>query len=81
MVETVLIKSICTHVTLFSQLIDIDECSSNPCENGGTCIDGDNWYMCDCPTGFNGGNCESKFLVILYYAKDVEVTCRKTLFQ
>ena len=79
--ETVLIQSICIHVPFFSQVIDIDECSSNPCENGGTCIDGDNLYMCDCPTGFNGGNCESKFSVILYNAKDVIVNCRKTLFQ
>ena len=81
MVETVLIQSICTHVPLFSQLTDIDECGSNPCENGGTCIDGDNMYRCDCPTDFNGHNCESKFSVILYNANDVIVTCRKTLFQ
>ena len=70
-----------TTYTIISQLTDIDECSSNPCKNGGTCIDGVNMFTCDCPTGFYGYNCDSKFSVILYNAKDVIVTCRKTLFQ
>jgi len=30
---------------------DIDECLSNPCQNGGTCIDGENEFHCICPTG------------------------------
>ena len=59
---------------LSSQLTDIDECSSNPCENGATCIDGDNKYTCSCAAGFNGDNCEtSKFLIILYNVKNVKV--------
>ena len=31
-----------------------DECESNPCENGGTCTDGKNFYICNCATGFIG---------------------------
>uniref|UniRef100_A0A669QQ63 Fibulin 7 n=1 Tax=Phasianus colchicus TaxID=9054 RepID=A0A669QQ63_PHACC len=29
----------------------IDECSSNPCANGGTCVDGNQSYTCLCPRG------------------------------
>lgn len=39
--------------------IDIDECSSSPCQNDGTCRDHLNGYSCFCRTGFTGRNCES----------------------
>ena len=39
-------------------IIDIDECASSPCKNGGTCIDGVDSYTCDCVPGFTGINCE-----------------------
>ena len=38
---------------------DVDECSSNPCENGGTCNDGINEYSCQCVAGYTGANCET----------------------
>ena len=38
--------------------LDINECSSNPCLNGGTCIDGVNKFHCNCPTYLNGITCE-----------------------
>ena len=38
---------------------EVDECSSNPCENGGTCIDGINEYSCQCVAGYIGANCET----------------------
>ena len=28
--------------------LDIDECASNPCQNGGTCVDDINTYNCNC---------------------------------
>ena len=37
--------------------LDIDDCSSSPCDNGGTCTDGVNSYLCECLPGFNGTNC------------------------
>ncbi|XP_078660964.1 uncharacterized protein LOC144905260 [Branchiostoma floridae x Branchiostoma belcheri] len=39
--------------------IDIDDCSSNPCQNGGVCSDGVNSYTCSCPAGFGGDNCQT----------------------
>ena len=37
---------------------DINECASNPCVNGGTCKDEIGQYVCACPGGFSGNNCE-----------------------
>ena len=38
---------------------DINECSSNPCQNGGTCTDGFNSFSCACVAGYAGNNCET----------------------
>ena len=35
-----------------------NECSSNPCQNGGTCINGCAGYTCYCRHPFSGTNCE-----------------------
>ncbi|ELU15430.1 hypothetical protein CAPTEDRAFT_121187 [Capitella teleta] len=37
---------------------DVNECESNPCLNGGTCIDAVLAYICSCPSGFGGRTCE-----------------------
>ena len=42
---------------------NIDECSSGPCLNGGTCQDGVNAYTCDCDAGYDGTQCESKNII------------------
>jgi hypothetical protein len=37
---------------------DINECHSNPCLNGGLCVDGDNSFSCTCQHGYDGVVCE-----------------------
>ncbi|XP_074606670.1 uncharacterized protein LOC141859710 [Acropora palmata] len=38
--------------------IDVNECSSNPCLNDGTCIDLVHGFNCTCPHNFTGIRCE-----------------------
>ncbi|KAG7498180.1 crumbs-like 2-like [Solea senegalensis] len=39
--------------------VDVDECASDPCQNGAVCLDMVNSYECDCSdTGFQGDYCE-----------------------
>nr|XP_033814614.1 sushi, nidogen and EGF-like domain-containing protein 1 [Geotrypetes seraphini] len=37
---------------------DTDECSENPCRNGGTCMMESKSYSCNCQPGFKGRHCE-----------------------
>ena len=39
--------------------MDIDECATNPCANGGLCQDRPNGYQCNCMIGYYGPNCQS----------------------
>lgn len=38
--------------------MNIDECSSWPCENKALCLDGIDSYACQCMPGYEGYNCE-----------------------
>ena len=40
--------------------IEIDECESNPCQNGGTCTNLVGAYECECVQEYYGDNCENK---------------------
>ena len=40
-------------------LSDIDECASDPCENGGTCFDFPNQFFCGCVPGYEGLFCST----------------------
>lgn len=37
----------------------VDECGSNPCQHGGTCIDEHLSYTCTCVDGYTGTVCET----------------------
>ena len=37
---------------------NINECSDDPCLNGGSCIDGSGSFLCDCGEGFTGRLCQ-----------------------
>lgn len=34
--------------------VNIDDCASSPCRNGGTCHDSIAGYTCECPPGYTG---------------------------
>lgn len=48
-------------------VLDINDCSSHPCLNGGICVDEIQQFTCNCASGFTGRNCEngSEMFVIL----------------
>ena len=51
---------------------EINECASNPCENGGTCVDGINSYNCKCVAGYVGHNCDTGiFFIVMLLAQNV----------
>ena len=37
---------------------DVNECLEFPCLNGGTCDNTQGSYICRCPAGYSGANCE-----------------------
>lgn len=45
------------YMYLFIYFSDINECSSNPCLNGATCINQPNSYTCLCAPGWIGDTC------------------------
>ena len=40
--------------------INVDECSPDPCHNGGTGQDGINGFTCACPDGYHDATCFSQ---------------------
>ena len=46
-----------------------NECSSNPCLNGGTCDDQINGYTCHCAAGFIGSKCEIEVFKVMRIMK------------
>ena len=54
--------------------VDGNDCSTNPCQNGGTCVDGCNSYSCQCAPHYSGTNCENRYGNLRFkarYARDL----------
>ena len=41
------------------RVLEINECSPNPCKNDGSCTDLVNGFSCSCVAGYNGDDCSS----------------------
>uniref|UniRef100_A0A8C9TVS4 Delta-like protein n=1 Tax=Scleropages formosus TaxID=113540 RepID=A0A8C9TVS4_SCLFO len=59
---------------------NINDCESNPCRNGGTCIDRVSVYQCICSDGWEGVHCETSELscalfFFLWVSQCDEATC------
>ena len=54
-------KSTRTQQGLVLLVKDIDDCSSSPCQNGGSCVDHVSNFSCVCSQGFTGLKCESGY--------------------
>ena len=68
----------CFRLTNMHYLVDINECKSNPCENGGTCTDGVNRYTCKCSPGYTDATCQKQSMsdvnpVVTFCVKNTEL--------
>ena len=62
-------------------LPDIDECASNPCQNGGTCVDKINTFFCRCGNYHRGTTCEYGEKTLLFLgdaASFIMILCVRT---
>ncbi|GBN95242.1 Cubilin, partial [Araneus ventricosus] len=55
-------------VNSLTQLLNENECNSNPCKNGGTCTDTYNGFICNCPSNWEGPTCDSDINECARYA-------------
>lgn len=50
-------------VVISHSFTDVDDCRSNPCQHGGTCIDGHFSYTCRCNDYYKGANCQTGMIL------------------
>ena len=46
---------------------EYNECESNPCTNGGPCLDRVGEFQCICPVGYAGSRCETQVHPFSFY--------------
>ena len=51
-------SSQCTIPGTFEYYVKVNECGSEPCQNGGFCTPGTRSYSCQCMPGWSGENCD-----------------------
>ena len=54
---------------------DIDDCSPNSCQNGGTCIDDVNGFYCMCTDGWEGARCGISEFMNIFASGNAELLC------
>ncbi len=42
-----------------NNMIQVNACFNNPCQNDATCSSTGNSYICLCPRGYSGTNCQA----------------------
>lgn len=43
-------------------IVTVTPCTSSPCLNNGECKVQNDTYQCECPVGFNGTECQGKYV-------------------
>ena len=57
------------HIWNVYHIVDVNECSSSPCDNQAVCNDEINSYTCTCTTGWTGTHCnEGKYTHLFCYS-------------
>lgn len=61
--------------------VDLNQCRSSPCKNGGTCVNSPNTYVCQCPPGYLGRNCETGIQIVFSVSYTVRLlsSCERCL--
>ncbi len=71
-----LVQSVCCDILLYlfpfliffsSSLYLVLGCVLNLCQNGGLCQQQTNGYICICPSGYTGQNCQNSKLYLIYF--------------
>ena len=58
------VVSVCSTDLSLHLFLDIGECASDPCHNGGICIDEINAFTCICISGYTGVTCETSMCFV-----------------